>query len=170
MLRTVRVFGDPYCKPQGGAICFAQQLSRALVMSILALGMCFIRVTSMRKQWLRFSRARDSRSCFHCTQQHVGGRIESSWSLRLFFLVCISKRWPERRLDVMTTPGVHTLVSIAANRPLFQLTRSRPFDGLRKRRPRRAASLLNVGDRMRVKCGPLVGIEGSWSERRIFIG
>jgi len=67
----------------------------------------------------------------------------------------------ERRLDVITTPGVHTLVSNAgqpARIPVDEIEAIRRV--AESGAPVEPHPFLKCGDRMRVKCGPLVGIEG----------
>jgi transcription antitermination factor NusG len=67
----------------------------------------------------------------------------------------------ERRLDIMTTPGVHTLVSSAgqpAPIPVDEIEAIRRV--AESGAPAEPHPFLKCGDRMRVKCGPLVGIEG----------
>jgi transcription antitermination factor NusG len=67
----------------------------------------------------------------------------------------------ERRLDILTTPGVHALVSFngqpAAIAPaeIDAVRRAVEYGSRVEPHP-----LLNCGDRVRVKCGPLQGVEG----------
>ena len=82
-------------------------------------------------------------------------------SLPLFPCYVFLRGGLERRLAIMTTPGVHALVSTAGQPAAI------PADEIEaiRRVAESGASVepypyLKCGDRMRVKCGPLVGIEG----------
>lgn len=67
----------------------------------------------------------------------------------------------ERRLDIMTTPGIHALVSSAGQPAAIP-----PAEIDAVRRAVESGSrvephpLLKCGNRVRVKCGPLAGVEG----------
>jgi transcription antitermination factor NusG len=67
----------------------------------------------------------------------------------------------ERRLDIVTTPGVHALVSNAGQPALIPCAEIEAI----RRLTRSGAGVephpfLKCGDRMRIKSGPLTGIEG----------
>jgi transcription antitermination factor NusG len=67
----------------------------------------------------------------------------------------------ERRLDILTTPGVHSLVSNAGQASAIPHAE---IDAIRRAVESGSGiephPLLKCGDRVRVKCGPLAGIEG----------
>jgi transcription antitermination factor NusG len=67
----------------------------------------------------------------------------------------------ERRLDVMTTPGIHALVSTAGQPAAIPVDEIEAIRRVAESGARvEPYPYLKCGDRMRVKCGPLVGIEG----------
>jgi transcription antitermination factor NusG len=73
----------------------------------------------------------------------------------------------ERRLDIMTTPGIHALVSNAGQpaaipREEIDAVRRAVESGSRVE----PHPLLKCGERVRVKCGPLVGIEGILARKK----
>jgi transcription antitermination factor NusG len=82
-------------------------------------------------------------------------------SLPLFPCYVFLKGGLERRLDIMTTPGIHALVSNAGQPAAIP-----PVEIDAIRRAVESGSrvephpLLKCGDWVRVKCGPLAGIEG----------
>jgi transcription antitermination factor NusG len=82
-------------------------------------------------------------------------------SLPLFPCYVFLRGGLERRLDIMTTPGIHALVSIAGQPapipPVEIEAIRRVVEGGARVEPH---PFLKCGDRMRVKCGPLMGIEG----------
>jgi transcription antitermination factor NusG len=67
----------------------------------------------------------------------------------------------ERRLDIMTTPGIHALVSNAGQPAAIPAVE---IDAIRRAVESGSRvephPLLKCGDWVRVKCGPLAGIEG----------
>ena len=67
----------------------------------------------------------------------------------------------KRRLDIMTTPGVHALVSTAGQPTAVPLAE---IEAIRRvvegGAPVEPHPFLKCGDWVRVKCGPLKGIEG----------
>src|ERR1700693_1059631 len=67
----------------------------------------------------------------------------------------------ERRLDIMTTPGIHALVSNAGQPAAIPSTE---IDAIRRAVESGSRlephPLLKCGDWVRVKCGPLEGIQG----------
>jgi transcription antitermination factor NusG len=73
----------------------------------------------------------------------------------------------ERRLDIMTTPGIHMVVSTAG-----QPTAIPPVEIYAIRRAVESGSgiephpLLKCGERVRVKCGPLAGIDGILTRKK----
>jgi transcription antitermination factor NusG len=72
-----------------------------------------------------------------------------------------------RRLDVVTTPGIHSIVSYAgqpATIPASEIESIRRMvqSGL----PVEPHPFLNCGDRVRVKCGPLTGVQGFLVRKR----
>jgi transcription antitermination factor NusG len=82
-------------------------------------------------------------------------------SLPLFPCYVFIKEGLDRRLDIMTTPGFHALVS-AGGQPV-----AIPADEIEAiRRAVESGSnvsphpFLKCGERVRVKCGPLTGVEG----------
>ncbi|HEV2417128.1 MAG TPA: UpxY family transcription antiterminator [Terriglobia bacterium] len=82
-------------------------------------------------------------------------------SLPLFPSYVFVKGGLDRQLQIMMTPGVHSIVSsagIAAAIPEEQIEAiKRMMEGPLRAEPH---PFLNCGDRVRVKCGPLEGIEG----------
>lgn len=73
----------------------------------------------------------------------------------------------ERRLDILTTPGIHAVVSNAgqpAAIPIEEINAvRRAVESGARVEPHPS---LKCGDRVRVKCGPLVGIEGILVRKR----
>ncbi len=82
-------------------------------------------------------------------------------SLPLFPCYVFLKGGLKRRLDIMTTPGIHALVSTAgqpATIPPAEIEAiRRVVEGGAHVEPH---PFLKCGARVRVKCGPLTGIEG----------
>jgi transcription antitermination factor NusG len=82
-------------------------------------------------------------------------------SLPLFPCYVFLKGGIDRRLDILTTPGVHSLVSTVG---LPAAVPSAEIEAIRRVSESGAGvepyPFLKCGDRMRVKCGPLAGIEG----------
>jgi transcription antitermination factor NusG len=67
----------------------------------------------------------------------------------------------KRQLDVMTTPGIHALVSTAGQPAAIPADEIEAIRRVTESGARVAPHpFLKCGDRMRVKCGPLMGIEG----------
>src|SRR5256884_138344 len=88
------------CKSQGGALCFADQGTWTGVISAPGLaGTQFTRVINMKRQWLGFSQARDSRPCSRFTRLCTAGRTGACFCLCLSFLamyflkVILSAAW-----------------------------------------------------------------------------
>jgi transcription antitermination factor NusG len=82
-------------------------------------------------------------------------------SLPLFPCYVFLKGGIERRLDIMTTPGVHALVSNAGQPAAIP---SAEIEAIRRLVESGAQvephPFLKCGDRVRVNCGPLTGIQG----------
>jgi len=87
--------------------------------------------------------------------------------LPLFPCYVFLKRGLERWLDIVTTPGIHALVSTAGRPAAIPETE---IDGIRRAVESGASiephPLLKSGDWVRVKSGPLEGIEGMLIRRR----
>lgn len=92
---------------------------------------------------------------------HEWGKQKRKVLLPLFPCYVFLRGGLDRRLDIVTTPGVHAFVE-TANRPA--VIPETEIDGVRQT----VASSLHVephpflksGDRVRIRCGPLEGIEG----------
>ena len=82
-------------------------------------------------------------------------------SLPLFPCYVFLKGGFERRLDILTTPGIHALVSTAGQPAEIP---EAEIEGVRRAVESGASvephPLLKCGEWVRVKCGPLQGIEG----------
>ncbi|PYT76060.1 MAG: hypothetical protein DMG40_27010 [Acidobacteria bacterium] len=82
-------------------------------------------------------------------------------SLPLFPCYVFLKGGFERRLDILTTPGIHALVSTAGQPAEIP---EAEIEGVRRAVESGASvephPLLKCGEWIRVKCGPLQGIEG----------
>jgi transcription antitermination factor NusG len=82
-------------------------------------------------------------------------------SLPLFPCYVFLRGGLNRKLDIMTTPGIHALVSTGgqpATIPIAEIEAIRQVvEGGVRVEPH---PFLKCGDRVRVKCGPLAGIEG----------
>jgi transcription antitermination factor NusG len=82
-------------------------------------------------------------------------------SLPLFPCYVFLRGGLKRRLDVMTTPGIHALVSTAGQPAAIPADEIEAIRRVTESGARVAPHpFLKCGDRMRVKCGPLMGIEG----------
>jgi len=82
-------------------------------------------------------------------------------SLPLFPCYVFLRGGLERRLAIMTTPGVHALVSTAGQPAAIPADEIEAIRRVAESGARvEPYPYLKCGDRMRVKCGPLVGIEG----------
>jgi transcription antitermination factor NusG len=82
-------------------------------------------------------------------------------SLPLFPCYVFLKGGSERRLDIMTTPGIHALVSTAgqpAAIPNVEIEAIRR--AIESGAPVEPHPLLKCGEWVRVKCGPMEGIQG----------
>ena len=82
-------------------------------------------------------------------------------SLPLFPCYVFLKGGSERRLDIMTTPGIHSLVSTAgqpAAIPNVEIEAIRR--AIESGAPVEPHPLLKCGEWVRVKCGPMEGIQG----------
>ena len=82
-------------------------------------------------------------------------------SLPLFPCYVFIKGGSERRLDIMTTPGIHALVSTAGQPTAIP---NAEIEAIRRAiesgAPVEPHPLLKCGEWVRVKCGPLEGIQG----------
>jgi len=81
--------------------------------------------------------------------------------LPLFPCYVFLKGGSERRLDIMTTPGIHALVSTAgqpAAIPNVEIEAIRR--AIESGAPVEPHPLLKCGEWVRVKCGPMEGIQG----------
>lgn len=82
-------------------------------------------------------------------------------SLPLFPCYVFLKGGIERRLDIMTTPGIHALVSNAGQPAVIPSTEIEAILRVAESGTRAEPHpFLKCGDRMRIKSGPLAGIEG----------
>jgi transcription antitermination factor NusG len=82
-------------------------------------------------------------------------------SLPLFPCYVFLKGGIERRLDIMTTPGIHALVSNAGQPAVVPSTEIEAIRRVAESGARvEPHPFLKCGDRMRIKSGPLAGIEG----------
>jgi len=82
-------------------------------------------------------------------------------SLPLFPCYVFLKGGAERRLDIMTTPGIHALVSTGgqpAAIPNVEIEAIRR--AIESGAPVEPHPLLKCGEWVRVKCGPMEGIQG----------
>ena len=81
--------------------------------------------------------------------------------LPLFSCYVFVKGNLERRLDILTTPGIYCLVSYAGEPAVIPTTE---MEGIRQAVQSGARlephPFLTCGDLMRVKCGPLAGLQG----------
>jgi transcription antitermination factor NusG len=96
-----------------------------------------------------------------CTTAHNWKDRTKALSLPLFPCYVFLKGGIERRLQIITTPGIHGLVSRGgqpAAIPFIEIEAIRRVvqSGVRIE----AHPLLKFGDRVRIKCGPLEGIQG----------
>ncbi len=82
-------------------------------------------------------------------------------SLPLFPCYVFLKGSLDRRLDVMNTPGFHALVSVAGQPAAIP---SNEIEAIRRAVESGARvspyPFMKCGERVRVKCGPLTGVEG----------
>lgn len=83
-------------------------------------------------------------------------------SLPLFPCYVFLKSWElERRLDIITTPGVHMLLTVAGRPAVIE---TQEIEAVRRVVKSTLQSephpFLNCGDWIRVKSGPLIGVEG----------
>src|SRR6184192_2670987 len=90
-------------------------------------------------------------------------------SLPLFPCYVFLKGGFERRLDILTTPGIHALVSTAGQPAEIP---EAEIEGVRRAVESGASvephPLLKCGEWVRVKYGPLQGIEGILVQRTVF--
>lgn len=90
-------------------------------------------------------------------------------SLPLFPCYVFLNRGLERRLDIMTTPGIHALVSTSdepATVPLAEIEAiQRVIESRSQVEPH---PFLKCGDRVRVKRGPLAGLQGILVRKKNF--
>jgi transcription antitermination factor NusG len=82
-------------------------------------------------------------------------------SLPLFPCYVFLKGGLDRRLDIVTTPGIHTVVSIAGQPAIIP---AHQIETIRRATQSGARvdphPFLKCGERVRVKCGPLAAVEG----------
>lgn len=118
----------------------------------------------------------------HQHERHVARNLESKGFETFLPLYAAARNWTDRvkivslplfpcyvffrgeigrRLAVLTTPGVQNIVSIANQAVVIQ---SSEIEGIRQAVGSGARvephPFLKCGDRVRVKCGPLAGLEG----------
>jgi transcription antitermination factor NusG len=81
--------------------------------------------------------------------------------LPLFPCYVFLKGGLERRLQIVTTPGIHGLVSCGGHPAAIPFTEMEAIHRVVESGVRvEAHPFLKFGDRVRIKCGPLAGIQG----------